>query len=216
MRRAELHPAKQTRSSVTLDRILTATEKLLKDRDLGDVTMQDIARRARRSVGTVYARIPSKDVLIAHLFERFAERSEADVVELTTRGRREHWDLKRRVSELCRWIVDSYIAERGIVRSLAHCLFYQSPPVSDSFRRAITDQSARVVQFLAEDKASIAHRSAKGACEFALTAALAVAQNRIVFGSTSSVQFQFPAKKLVRELTRMTYSYLTAKSSSGS
>lgn len=209
MKSRELFPAKQNRSSDTLRRIIEAAEALLEERDLHEVTMQDIATRAQRSVGTVYARIPSKDVLLAHLFDGFADRSEAGIIDLTERGRYEHWGLKRRTEEVCRWIVNRYTAERGLVRSLAHCLFYESPPMSDAFQKKMTIHSRELVRFLAEEKTSMAHNNPTRACEFAFMAALALAQNRIVFGSVSSIRLEFPAESLIQEMTRMMHAYLT-------
>lgn len=203
------NPAKQSRSSTTLRRVLEAAESLLEERDLHEVTMHDIATRARRSVGTVYARIPSKDVLLAHLFDGLAKRSAAGIAGLIARGVAEEWDLRRRADEVCLWIVERYTAERGLVRSLAHCLFYENPPMTDAFQQEMTSQSRELVRFLAGDGATIIHRDPTKACEFAFITALAVAQNRIVFGPVSSIRLEFPTRTLAREMSRMIYGYLT-------
>lgn len=65
---------KQARSEQTLRRILEAAERLIGEKGLGDVSIPDIVREARSSVGGFYARFKDKNELLRALEERFFQR----------------------------------------------------------------------------------------------------------------------------------------------
>ena len=51
-------PPKQRRSQQTLERILLTAEELLREKCFDDVSVAEIAARARSSSGSFYARFP--------------------------------------------------------------------------------------------------------------------------------------------------------------
>src|SRR5919112_6138171 len=61
----------QDRSRRTLEKIGRAVEELLATRSFDDISVGDIVRRARCSVGSFYARFESKDDLLPYLYERY-------------------------------------------------------------------------------------------------------------------------------------------------
>ena len=60
-------PPQQERSRKTLARIVKAALELIEQRGVDGASVQDIARRARASVGTFYARFEGKDDLLKYL-----------------------------------------------------------------------------------------------------------------------------------------------------
>lgn len=60
-------PPRQARSRDTQNRILLATRALLGDRSFEDITVTDIVRQSRSSVGAFYARFRDKDGLLDHM-----------------------------------------------------------------------------------------------------------------------------------------------------
>ena len=66
---------KQARAERTLHRLLDAAEGLIEERGLGDVSIPEIVRRARSSVGGFYARFRDKNELLRALEERFFQRA---------------------------------------------------------------------------------------------------------------------------------------------
>ncbi len=64
---------KQARSQATLERIVEATKDLMEEKDWPLITMAEIAERAQSSVGSLYARFPSKQTLLDHLDEDYAQ-----------------------------------------------------------------------------------------------------------------------------------------------
>ena len=108
---------KQARSEDSLRRLLDAAESLLGERSFGEVSIADIARRARSSVGGFYARFRDKDELLLALQERFVRELEQRFVEVETQ-----LDPERGISGLVRpslhLLVDIYRTRRGVEKTL--------------------------------------------------------------------------------------------------
>jgi AcrR family transcriptional regulator len=77
-----VRPPQQRRSRESLERVLTAGERVLADNGYEGFTIGEVSRRARVSVGSVYARFDNKEALIHAIHARMMERltpPEADV-----------------------------------------------------------------------------------------------------------------------------------------
>ena len=61
----------QTRSRQTLERILDATEELLRKKPFEEINVAEIVGLARSSVGSFYARFGSKEGLLPLLYQRY-------------------------------------------------------------------------------------------------------------------------------------------------
>ena len=79
---------KQARAERTLHRLLDAAEGLIEERGPGDVSIPEIVRRARSSVGGFYARFRDKNELLRALEERFFQDQRVRLERLT---RVENW-----------------------------------------------------------------------------------------------------------------------------
>lgn len=62
-----VRPPQQDRSRRTLERIVRAALELIAERGVDGASVQDIARRAKASVGSFYARFPAKEDLLRYL-----------------------------------------------------------------------------------------------------------------------------------------------------
>src|SRR5688500_16639151 len=65
---------RQARGQRRVDEILDAAESLVGEVGLADASVQEIARRAGASVGSMYHFFPTKDAILAALVERHAGR----------------------------------------------------------------------------------------------------------------------------------------------
>lgn len=74
---------KQARSKATLHRLLDAAESLIEETGSADVSIPEIVRRARSSVGGFYARFRDKNELLRALEERFFREQRARLERLT-------------------------------------------------------------------------------------------------------------------------------------
>ncbi|GIU84671.1 MAG: hypothetical protein KatS3mg008_1446 [Acidimicrobiales bacterium] len=83
-----------------MDRFLDATAELLEDRPFEEISVQDIVRRAGRSVGSFYGRFRDKDGVLLALAERVHRRRLALAREMFATSR---WE-GRSTAELLRTI----------------------------------------------------------------------------------------------------------------
>ncbi len=83
-------PPKQRRSREAVDRVLDATDRLMAERAFSDISVVDICVEADVSVSSLYARFPTKDDILATLFERHVtvakSATEATLAEAMERG----------------------------------------------------------------------------------------------------------------------------------
>src|SRR4051794_9949447 len=85
-----LRPPLQNRSRASLERVLDAGEKLLMEEGWEGFTVQEVSRRAKVSIGSIYARAPSKEALILAVYDRAVDRiAEQNAAALAPE---DHWD----------------------------------------------------------------------------------------------------------------------------
>src|SRR3954469_71409 len=85
-----LRPPLQNRSRASLERVLVAGQRLLEEEGWEGFTVQEVSRRAKVSLGSIYARAPSKEALILAVYDRaVGEIAEANAAALEPQ---EHWD----------------------------------------------------------------------------------------------------------------------------
>src|SRR3954468_9029226 len=85
-----LRPPLQNRSRASLERVLDAGQKLLEEQGWEGFTVQEVSRRAKVSIGSIYARAPSKEALILAVYDRAVEEiAQANEAALKPQ---EHWD----------------------------------------------------------------------------------------------------------------------------
>ncbi|MEM7754101.1 MAG: TetR/AcrR family transcriptional regulator [Planctomycetota bacterium] len=205
-------PALQARSAQTLERILSAAEELLVEREFDQLSVAEIASKAGCAVGTVYGRVADKEDLLFCLHERYmaraAERAGAMYGGLGDAG------LEARIEALCDLMVDLIHDHRGVVWAMTNRL-YASPSQSTNenmsdLRRDATSMFRFAAAFLAECMPGGATAENQVACEFALLAAHDVTQSRIVYGSRSGLALQYGQQELKARTTELILRYLTA------
>jgi|GEM_PF-2623480 len=99
-----LYPPIQRRSKATLDAILAATEDLLQEQNFEDITVQQIATRAKVSTGTLYTRFKGKNALLPFLMLRFQHKILRELEDYINDEEKVGWNLERRIQGLCRFL----------------------------------------------------------------------------------------------------------------
>ena len=139
-------PTCQTRSERTLQRILDTAETLILDKGLAEASIPEIARRARSSVGGIYARFKDKRALLLALEERFFRRVWIQVEELV--ATLEGADTESIVSQSAACLVSIVREHQKLVAA------FVSQAASDAeslqqvlrFRNEVTDRIAALLQ----------------------------------------------------------------------
>jgi AcrR family transcriptional regulator len=135
-----IRPPLQRRSQESLERVLSAGAELLLEVGYEGFTLQEVSKRSGVSIGSIYARAPSKEVLILAIYDREFERVAAEnvrlretaqlddlqgrelviaLVEMMARSTFQHADLLRVF--MYRALVDPEIWRRGSERSMDLC-----------------------------------------------------------------------------------------------
>ena len=109
----------QDRSRQTLERIVRAVETMLETRSFDSIGVDDIARRARCSTGSFYARFPSKDSLLPYVYARYDAElrpriaARLGAIDWNAMTLREMCD--RAATEMC----DLYAERRYLLRAMS-------------------------------------------------------------------------------------------------
>jgi AcrR family transcriptional regulator len=73
-----IRPPQQRRSQESLERLLEAGFEVLRDRGFRGFTLHEVSRRAGVSIGSIYARVPSREALIMAIYDRSMEWTAGD------------------------------------------------------------------------------------------------------------------------------------------
>lgn len=109
---------RQTRSHLTLDRILDATEALLEEKAFDSISVAEIVKRAGSSVGSFYARFGDKDCLLRCLQERLFEESRATAQQALAPDLWEHVPAPDMVAAFIGFMLGAYRERQGLRRAL--------------------------------------------------------------------------------------------------
>jgi AcrR family transcriptional regulator len=107
----------QRRARETVDAILTATERIVREQDFERVTTNEIARLAGVSVGSLYQYFPCKQALIVAV----AERREAEIARLIENAllRAATMPLAEGVRAVIETTLDAHVADRALHRAVS-------------------------------------------------------------------------------------------------
>jgi AcrR family transcriptional regulator len=205
-------PPAQERSRETVDRLVEAVEELLLTRMFEDISIQDIVRRAGRSVGSFYARFGSKEALLPHLYQRYHDRLEASLHPRFQRVAWEKLDLRDTVAALVDWMIATYDERRGLIRVLA--LFARTHP--DALPADVVAHRRRIyepfVEVLLRHRAHIRHPDPEAGARYALYLASCVVREKILFGDAPHSRITPLTREALRqETSRALLSYLTSE-----
>jgi len=189
--------------------VLTAGAELLQEVGYDGFTLQEVSKRAGVSIGSIYARAPSKEALILAIYDREMARVSAAneklretaqleglmgrelimaLVDLMARSTLEHADILRVF--MYRAIVDPEIWRRGSDRSTA---------LSQAFEAA-----------LLEHKDEFSHPEPELAIDVAFRLVYNTLVRRVTHGDNFESQRPLSDEDLIRELGEAAADYLLA------
>lgn len=198
----------QERSRRTLERLLAATERLLRSRRFEDVGVGEIVRAARTSVGAFYARFRDKQALLPELYARYdrdlGRRLASAERRLAAR------DLEGVAAWIARELLRVFRERTNLMRALAlHAR--TSPDAIDAATRARRkEQTSVFVRALLAHRARIRHADPERAVEQALFFAVSALREKALFAeATHAASLELSDAELVRACARLIVSYLT-------
>lgn len=176
-------PPLQERSARTLERIVEATEDLLRTKSFELITVREIVRRAKCPIASFYARFKSKDDLLPHLYERYDARVRPTISAKLSAIDFDELELQGAVEICVDLIIDSYTRDKWLMREVA--LFARRNPgaIGAEARRARAGMHSQAATLFTAFEKDIEHKDAVRAAEVGIFIVASVARESILFGA---------------------------------
>jgi len=203
-------PPLQERSARTLERIVEATEDLLRTKSFEQVTVRDIVRKAKCPIASFYARFKSKDDLLPHLYERYSARVGPTLIAKLAGIDTSKLDLRKAVEVGVDLMVDSYESDKWLMREIA--LFARRNPgaIGGETRRERAGMHSRAAAMFAVFGKEIRHKDPVRAAEVGIFLIASIARESILFGEAPhATATALSAAQLRSTLVHTLYSFLT-------
>lgn len=204
---AKRPPPQQDRSRETLQRVLKATEELLADQPLEQITVRQILARSGVSTGSFYARFSGKDELMTAIWDEL-KRTVDDFLD-DELNRFKQGSLADRTRFVMEQRVKRFVKYRGVFRTVIARGRMGLAPISTRDRREYESARRRMIAFFMQAKDEIRHPQPERAITMGEFATASAARELILFpeGPHAST-VRLSRKAIVNELTRLFLSYL--------
>lgn len=193
-----------------MDRMVRAAEDLLEERAFETITVSEIVRRARASVGAFYARFSSKSDLLVAIYERrFGAESTARSEEYLAQFASRQMPLEQRTREVVGNIAAYFRSNRRLLQELAIRSGQPEEKLTTgarelrAHRAAFHDGWARA--FLAHPE-QIGHPDPERAVRFGLFVAAAACRDAFLLEEPGTQEL--PTEDLIDELSSALSAYL--------
>lgn len=198
---------KQARSEQTQQRLLEAAESLIAEHGLAAVSIADIVRRARSSVGGFYGRFRDKDELLLALHERFIAQLDTRLVERT---RPESWEGKG-LADIVRSafaeVVGVYVEKRKLIAAFTARAFHSAETAKAAlgFRRRLLE---RVTDLVLSRREEIRHPEPALAISIGMQMVLGMMSQVVMIGEPHAAGRALSEDELAAELSAAFLRYL--------
>ena len=188
--------------------MLDAGQKLLEDKGWEGFTVQEVSRRAGVSIGSIYARAPSKESLILAVYDRAMERIAAESRALTEDDSRwEGLSARELIMGATREMAAQMLRHRKILG-----VFMNRAPVDPAIAargdQQVKELAERWEGLLLRHRREFKHPDPQLAIEVSFRIAFATIARRIARGSSFGAYRVLDDKRLVEEVGRAIAAYL--------
>ncbi|MGD9723929.1 MAG: TetR/AcrR family transcriptional regulator [Pirellulales bacterium] len=201
-----VRPIHQARSQETLERLLEAAEEVVSEKGFDNATVSEIVRRAKSSVGAMYARFNDKESLLVVLHERFCEQALATTEAVLDPQRWEGSSIADILATALPFMVHVYQQKRGLLR--AFMMQSSDPQFTERASRVGREISAVLVKLLMSRRHEIRHPDPVLAVDFGLRATFDILDLTTFYGDVQRTQMKLTPDQLGEELVRMFTCYL--------
>lgn len=201
-----IRPPQQRRSQESLERVLQAGFELLQERGFDGFTLQEVSARANVSIGSIYARVPSREALIKAVYERAMVWTEEQSEPIEQAARRPGTTREQ---------IEAIVTEMG-TQMLTHGdvlrVFMRQAPLEPWILERAAEKSKGTCEVFTQ--AILEHRDEirQDDPELAVDAAWRMVYNTTARRITHGASFESPRPlsdtQLVNELARMVSDYL--------
>jgi len=203
---AAVQPPQQERSRASFERVVQAATALLEEDGYDGFTLAEVSKRANVSIGSIYARVKSKDDLFYVIQDRYMTLTE-DRPRLRDPGAWSGLEPSALVVEVVDEIGDLFQVNQRLLRVFMHRGIVDAVVASRS-SASVSRVHDEVEAILLTRRAAIAHDDPELAVDVAFRMAWGTLARQIMYGPTFESHRVIAWDTLVAELGRACASYL--------
>jgi len=205
---AHTHAPKQSRSRQSFDRMIEAAKEILHEGGLAALTLAEVSRRSRVSIGSIYCRVDSKEDLIRAVQASSLYAMEHEFAALVNRVRRKALPLRELVPAIVRELAQ-YLRRHAPLLNAFIERGAQDPVVASVGRKAYAQNALDFKLILLERHAEFRHPDAEHAAATCFTVVYgALARYLGLGGHVESGAGEGDWKQLVEDLGQMALAFL--------
>lgn len=204
---ALIRPPQQRRSREALERILRAGAELLQEAGFEGFTLQEVSRRAEVSIGSIYARAPSKDALILAIHEREMERLSREAEGLWLQATHASLGPREFVEALVRQAADIMLGNASVLRVFMLRAAVDRE-ISERGSKRSHDLGCAFQHALLQHRHHFAHPEPELAADIAYRVVYSTLARRLTHGSSFESARVVRDEVFVRELGRAVADYV--------
>ncbi len=201
-----IRPPLQRRSQESIERVLQAGLEVLQEHGFEGFTLQEVSSRAGVSIGSIYARVVSREALIMAIYERAMAWTD-DRGPIERAAVRVDLGPRERIETIVTVLANSMLGHADILR-----VFMRQAPINpDIWQRGAEksrDTARAFERAVLERREDIAHPDPELAADVAFRMIYCTIARRITHGPKFESPRPLSDKKLVRELARAVSDYL--------
>lgn len=196
------------RSRASLERVLEAGEELLIEKGWEGFTVQEVSRRANVSIGSIYARAPSKESLILAVYDRAVERiAEDNAAVLTPDSLSDAMDARQLITEAVTEVGHQLLRHEPILRVIM-TRGAVDPVIRERGDVQIRRLADRWESVLLRQKDAFRHPDPALAIEVAFRMVFATMSRRVTYGPNFGAHAPVDDEPLLAEMGRAVAAYL--------
>jgi AcrR family transcriptional regulator len=198
---------KQARSEKTLYRLLEAAEELIAEKGLAGLSIPEVARRAKSSVGGFYARFRDKNELLRALEERHFRHLSEHLDAVADEAR---WE-NATAAEIVRGAVDELVDVTNFHHHMTVAFLYRSiqdPRIREDalrFRREVEDRIRNLLLTHCDD---FDHPDPSTAIDLGIQTAFALMQQHVLIESTRAGGRKLSNDEIKKEISTIFLRYV--------
>jgi AcrR family transcriptional regulator len=200
-------PPQQRRSQDSLERILDASETLIRERGFESMTIADVVERSGSSVGSLYGRFRNKLALLQAVQVRYHARVENALAAEFQGDSPPEESLESAARRVVRVLCEYLLKEPELFRAFVLQAVFD-PRVRAQGEAANARRRERVATVLIKHREGIGHPDADRAVRWAYSLCMATLRERITFGRAAELSGGFADEQMIQELTRTVIAYL--------
>ena len=198
---------RQQRSQASFERMIAAAEELLRERGNDDFTLQEVGKRGKVSIGSIYCRFDSKDDLIRAVQARVLEAVNAEQLDSIAKAEAEANGLRQLVKLLVNGTAEALRRHAELMRPMM-LRSTSDPIVAAAGKRSYAEVSERVQNAMLAHREEILQEDPDRAVRSVHRVMYAAIARYLGFGSATTAAWEGDWDELKEDLGRMCAAFL--------